>query len=193
MRSTTYHNTTKTTICCLTGLLLPVPWICGSHVDGALPGQTHWLCRTFAHISQRLIDFLLRSCQANQKIAFSSWGISRCRVFKMFPVIAPWQSFLPWSGLYIMDCHEIIIACLWTNQLVEAEGNYFLCVLLSAHCTLASDNGPGKNTNGGKNGGIKWKGKGSSWCSSSCLLCFSFLFVFYFSVCYILPSQIIRL
>lgn len=55
----------------------------------------------------------------------------------------PWQSFLPWSGLYIMDRHEIIIACLWTNQLVDAEGNYFLRVLLSAHRTFASDNVPG--------------------------------------------------
>lgn len=97
----------------------------------------------FGLFPQSLIDSLLRSCQANQKIAFSSRGISRFRVFKMFAVIAPWQSFLPWSGLYIMDCHEIIIACLWTNQLVEAEGNYFLCVLLSAHRTFASDNGPG--------------------------------------------------
>lgn len=73
----------------------------------------------------------------------------------MFSVIAPWQSFLPWSGLYIMDCHEIIIACLWTNQLVEAEGNYFLRVLLSAHRTFVSDNGhkgwgEGCNTTQGK-------------------------------------------
>lgn len=64
-------------------------------------------------------------------------------MFKMLSVIEPWQSFLPWSGLYIMDCHEIIIACLRTNQMVEAEGNYFLHILLSAHRTFASDNGPG--------------------------------------------------
>lgn len=92
--------------------LLPVPWVCGHHVDGALPGRTLWPYRTFANFPRSLIDFLLRSCQADQKIAFSSRGISRFRVFKMFSVIAPWQSFLPWSGLYIMDCHEIIIACL---------------------------------------------------------------------------------
>lgn len=130
--------TNKLQECCKTSHTLTMAF-CSLDVDRALPGRTYWLDRTFAPISQSLIDLLLRSCQANQKIAFSCWGISCCRVFKMFSVIAPWQSYLPWSGLYIMDCHEIIIACLWTNQLVEAEGNYFLCVLLSAHRTLASD------------------------------------------------------
>lgn len=169
-----------------TAPLLPVPWMCGHHVDGALPGQTRWPYRTSAHFPQSLIDFLLRSCQADQKIAFSSRGI---RVFKMFSVIAPWQSFLPWSGLYIMDCHEIIIACLWTNQLVEAEGNYFPCVLLSAHRTFASDNGPG-----GKKG---W-GEGRNWTERKGNVVWFFLFVvmvltnhfshrpspFFFSACY---------
>lgn len=122
--------------------LCPQSWMCGRHVE-LFQGMHTGCTGLFAHISHSIIDFLLRSCQANQKIALSSWGSSRFRVFKMFSVIAPWQSFLPWSGLYIMDCHEIIIACLWTNQLVEAEGNYFLCVLLSAHRTFASDNGPG--------------------------------------------------
>lgn len=121
--------------------LLSMPCMCGGHTDRAHPGQARWLYKTFAHISQGLIDFLLRSCQANQKIAFSGHGISRCGVFKIFSVIARWRSFLPRSGLYIMDCHEIIIACLWTNQLAEAEGNYFLCVCLATRRTLASDNG----------------------------------------------------
>lgn len=120
------------------------------HVDRALAGQTHYLCRTSPHISQILNWFLIEELPRKSENCIQQ--LSLCRVFKMFSVIAPWQSFLPWSGLYIMDCHEIIIACLWTNQLVEAEGNYFLCVLLSAHRTLAPDNGPAGRNDGEKRG-----------------------------------------
>lgn len=42
--------------------LLPESLMCGHHVYRALLERAHWLYRTFAHIPQRLIDFLLRSC-----------------------------------------------------------------------------------------------------------------------------------
>lgn len=100
-----------------------------SHLKLLAKHRIAWAHRHATHIQPAVWKY----CKISKR--FRGWAVSRSAVFKMFSLMMPWQKtffFLPWSGLCIMDCHETIIACLWTNQLVEAEGNYSLCILLAA-------------------------------------------------------------